>query len=296
MKYIISCVLLIFGISSAFALDIYGNGAFGNMSFSEAGTESLGSSGDSFEPEYFGKGYFGISEAFENDLQFSVEYRRDPILRNSVYTLIGFNADFAQIVVGPFFGLFNNKDSILNSGLSTKLHLEVPGVVFGSFLADSTIGAGISQEGDYVQEKSAIEAGFYVPNVITTLSISSDSFTEKVSPALTVADKITRYALHADVYKKNVRYTVHVLIGYQNLERSFIYNSYTDTDELAAFIVGFDSTFKVSDSLSLMLGTELPLYAWGVGSLGSPSASDALYEVKTGFSWTLQKLNLDYQE
>jgi hypothetical protein len=271
------------------ALEITALGNLGNLFFDTGRTASLQSANLPFQSNLAFWGTLSAEEALSDTLRFSASFENDPLLRNRVYTRIGFDGGFVKLSVGPFFGPFNTADSILTSGLSTTLRLELPGFVFGSFRSDSTIGAGISAPGDYVQERSEIAIGFWVPHVITTLRIASDSFTEKQSATLNTKDNRTRYELIAEVYKKNVPYTAKVHLGFQSLSRSYIGTLGTSKDELGDLFVGLDLNAQVSEGLSILAGVESPIYAWGIRGLASPSSSTILYEVKTGVVYTFPK-------
>jgi hypothetical protein len=292
-KSIMSCLAMILGMAvlilPASALEVAALGTLGNGIFDTARTTSLGSTGAAFSENIQFWSSLSAKETFSDDISFSASFERDPILRNRIYTRLGFDAGFAKIDVGPFFGPFNNSSSILTSGLSTSLRMEFIGFLFGSFRADSTIGAGIAAPGDYVQERSEISLGFWMPNVITTFRVASDAFTEKKSAAMVVEDVRSRYELVADIYKKNVPYTAHVVMGYQSLKRSYIGNASTDIDELGSLLLGLDLSAQVTDNLKLMVGGELPMYSWGIGNMRSPAASLVLYEVRTGVTWTIPK-------
>lgn len=291
----LSLVLLLAALSAASfpggagALDLSAYGSFGNLAMETDGTAALSELGEAFDPTTFFRASFSAEEALSDAFTFGARFERDPILRNILTTSVGFDARFAKITVGPFFGPFNTEGSVLSSGISTAIRLELPGVLFGSFRSDSTIGAGIAAPGDYVQERSEVSFGVYVPNVITSFRIASESFTEKAEADLTVADERTRYELIADVFKKNIPYTAHVVIGYQELKRSYIRQRDTATDRLGALIVGMDVALRVSPELKLMVGGEMPIYAWGIGALKSPSPSTALYQVNAGFTWTFRR-------
>jgi len=287
LRVLLACGILAGTVPALTALEVSAVGKLGNLAFDVDRETPLGA-GTAFEENLGFWGTLGAEERFTDTLSFSAEFERDPLLRNLVYTRVGFDAGFAKMSVGPFFGPFNNSDSILSSGLSTELRLELPGVIFGSFRADSTIGAGISAPGDYVQERSEIALGFWVPNVITTVRLRSDTFTEKKAADLVIEDQRTRYELVADVYKKNIPYTAQLLMGYQSLTRAYISAADTLTDELAALLLGFEVGAQVSPQLKLILGTEAPLYAWGVGDLASPSSETILYEVRAGAVWTFK--------
>jgi hypothetical protein len=189
--------------------------------------------------------------------------------------------------VGPFFGPFNVDGSVLTSGISTSLRLEMPGVMFGSFRSDSSIGAGLAAPGDYVQEKSEILVGFWVPNIMISARLASESFTFKKLAALTTVDERTRYEFIFDIYKKNLPYTVRLNFGYENLMRSYVYAADSDDDEIGAAIIGMDVAMQLNEAMKVSAGAEGALYVWGIGDIGSPSTNAAMYTIRVGLTWNI---------
>lgn len=269
-------------VSSAFS--------FGNLAFGTGRDSALSAEGDDFEGSWNYGGSLEASERIGENFLFAAGFERDPILRNTIYTRVGYDAGFARISVGPFFGPFNAADSVLTSGISTILTLERPGVAFASFRSDSTIGAGLAATGDYVQERSELVAGFWVPNLLVSARLATDAFTLKDAADLTIVDERTRYELVAEAFKKNVPYTVKLNMGYENLKRSYegLTKATSFADELGAAIIGMELSVQATDSFRFNVGAEGALYAWGIGDLESPASSKPFFTARAGVTIVLR--------
>jgi len=269
-------------VSSAFS--------FGNLAFSPERDSALSAEGKNFSETWNYGGSLEASERIGENFLFAAGFERDAILRNTIYTRVGYDAGFARISVGPFFGPFNAADSVLTSGISTILRLELPGVAFASFRSDSTIGAGLAATGDYVQERSELVAGFWVPNLLVSARLATDAFTLKDAADLTIVDERTRYELVAEAFKKNVPYTVKLNMGYENLKRSYegLTKATSFADELGAAIIGLELSVQATDEFRFNVGAEGALYAWGIGDLGSPSSSKPFFTARAGVTIVLR--------
>lgn len=271
----------------AIGLEITSSFSTGNLSFDTGESESIGAAGGSFDGTWAYSANVSAVERISDNVTFTAGFERDSVLRKEIFTRIGFDAGFAKLAVGPFFGPFNVDGSVLTSGISTSLRLEKPGVAFGSFRSDSTIGAGLAAPGDYVQEKSEVLIGFWVPNILITARLASESFTYKKLAALTTVDERIRYEFIADVFKKNVPYTVRLNMGYENLRRAYVHPAASEEDELGAAIIGMDVALQLNDTLRVSAGAEGALYVWGIGDLGSPPTNTAFFTARAGLVLTL---------
>jgi len=275
---------------SLFALEISSEASLGNIAFDTARSTALSSPSNAgaFAETWAYGGSISATENIGDAIYFSAGIDRDPTIRNLVFTRVGFDAGFAKLAVGPFFGPFNAEGSVLTSGLSTTLRLEFAGLLFGSFRSDSTIGAGLAAPGDYVQERSEVTVGLWVPNVVVSVRLASDSFTWKKAADLTIVDERIRYEFVADAFKKNIPYTVGLNFGYENLKRSYVGTTSADTltDELGSALIGLKLAFQVTDHFRISAAGEAALYAWGIGDLKSPPVNSALFNANIGVTLT----------
>jgi hypothetical protein len=273
---------------AAQALDLRLVGGVGNLAFNPDQKVSLGAAGSRFDPRISPLGHIGLGGEFSDAMDFSVAYERDPLLKNRVLANMGFHYRVVRLDFGPFIGLFNTKEQIISPGVAAALGLEFPGIIFGSLKAASTIGSLASLPGDYVQQTGELALGFWVPHVVCTLSINTKSFTRRESEALLLKDEHIRYQFRADAFTKNVPYTVYLDLGYQSLKRSYIPASgVSATDELKSLYIGFEGTYRIIPSLRVILGAEMPVYAWGEKPLKGPEKNTFLYQFRAGLIWTL---------
>jgi hypothetical protein len=265
------------------ALDLTVTGGLGNAQFDPKSQESLG-------PEVFSPsgpyplGQIRVDWDYSEAIHCGAAIERDLLLRNMISANVAFTTGPVRLDMGPFMGVFNTGNDDITPGISVAASLEIPGIVFGSFKVSSTIGAGVSMPGDYIQEQEEITLGFWAPHIIAALSITSRGFTERVTEALTTRDNQIRYQLGADVFAKNVPYTVHIDMGYQSLKRSYITGGPVQTDELRSIYAGVEAAFAIQPSIKLILGAETPIYSWGQAPLRAPSSNTVLYRAHTGVS------------
>jgi hypothetical protein len=266
-----------------FALDLTVTGGLGNAAFDGGRRESLGEGVFSPSPLYF-LGQIRVDWDYSDVISFSAALERDPLLRNRISTNVGFTTGVIRLDMGPFMGVFNTKKDGTTAGISTAASLEIPGILFASVKVASTIGAGIKVTGDYIQESGEINLGFWVPHVVTTLSVKNKGFTEQAADNLIIMDEQIRYQLGADVFAKNIPYTVHIDMGYQSLKRSYISSAPAKTDELKSIYAGFEAVFTARPFVKLILGAEAPIYSWGQAPLKAPPMSTLMFRVHTGVS------------
>lgn len=281
--------------STLSGLEVSSSFSFGNLAFGTGRDSALSAEGDDFEGSWNYGGSLEATERIGENFIFAAGFERDPVLRNTIYTRVGYDAGFARISVGPFFGPFNTADSVLTSGISTILRMELAGVAYASFRSDSTIGAGLAATGDYVQERSEILAGFWVPNLLISARLATDAFTLKDAADLTIADERTRYELIAEAFKKNVPYTVKLNMGYENLKRSYDGPTKAGSfaDELGAAIIGMEVSMQATDALRFTVGAEGALYAWGIGDLESPASATPFFTARAGVTIVLPSRGQD---
>ncbi|MDC7228187.1 MAG: hypothetical protein PQJ61_15605, partial [Spirochaetales bacterium] len=186
-------------------------------------------------------------------------FYRDTVLKNLAYTNFYYNDDLFNIEVGPFFGLFNTAQTMIKSGISTAVKINIPGIAYARFYTQSTIGGTLVNTGDYIQEANNISIGFYVPNAICTLMIDTKGFTS-VTDSGPQTDEFTEYAFVSDIFQKNMPYTVTLKIAYQAKTRTI-----EDTSVLSLnnIVLGTDVTFSPFDFLSIDAGLESCLYSFG---------------------------------
>ncbi|HDQ14920.1 MAG TPA: hypothetical protein ENN41_08930 [Sediminispirochaeta sp.] len=279
-----AAALLFFSLSSATALEITSLAHGGNILFDKASKNAQESiSGTDY---YYGLSVFGSQELNENlDLHAGLVY--DPVLRYTAYTRFEYSRDFYTISVGPFLGFFNNWQTIMKSGISSSVRLFFPGVAFVSFGSDSSISARFSKKGDYLQEHNHLSVGYYVPNAICSLNLTTKRFVEQLTDDLEVDDSYTEYSFEVDIFQKNVPVQVLLAFSYQQLKRSY---SDGQSNTINSLILGTDFDIELSPKLSLLFGLDSNIYSFGKYNDGS--GSTALGMPQSGLGVFLFRSNL----
>ena len=263
----VSALLVALAAASAFSLDLGLQTWAGNLGFAtdRAATDTRFPGSNYF----WGLSLYG-SQPITDKFGFETGFYSDPVLRNISYTLFSYNEKVISLGIGPFFGFFNDRSTLLKSGISASVKLELPGVVFLSFRSDSSIGGALVQEGDYLQQRDDISFGFYVLNAICTLSLDTRKFEQKTDVD-TVVDSLTIYSFSTDVFQKNVPYRLIVKFSYQSLAREFITGGVTAT--LNSLVLGTEVDITMTGSVVLQAGIEGSVYSFGQGTLvGSSEA------------------------
>jgi hypothetical protein len=269
------------------ALDLRFFGGLGNAAFDPKLEASLGAADQRFEPALHPLGLVSLEGEFSELVNFQFAYERDPVLGNRVLANISMRFEFIRLTMGPFIGVFNAGEQVINPGLAAALKLDFPGVIFASLEAGSTLGSLAALPGEYLQQTGDAALGFWVPSVVCTLSVNAKTFTRRKTDDLLIKDERTRYQFRADVFTKNVPYTVYIDLGYQILKRSYLTGQTSAADELKSLYMGFEGTYRITPAFRLMVGAEFPVYAWGESPLKSPERNAFLYEFRGGLIWTL---------
>jgi len=193
--------------------------------------------------------------------------------------------------VGPFFGTFNTSGTILKSGISTAVRIELPGIIYASIRADSSIGSRFVKVGDYIQEYNKVSIGYYIPNAICSLNLTSKSFVTKQAANLEVDDSFTEYAFKVDMFQKNIAFRALLSFAYQTLTRTYLNTdtSISHENKLNSLILGTDFTFKLNDGLSFITNFESNMYSFGYNdtdalNMATTWPGNFLFRITTGIS------------
>ena len=107
------------------------------------------------ESDFAGSLLWGASlhverEVLEN-ISLGAGFSSEAITGNMLYTLLHYSEGVMDLGVGPFIGFFNSLTAPFQSGLSTRVRIDVPRIIFFSINGDNSIGGKLIQAGDYIQ-------------------------------------------------------------------------------------------------------------------------------------------------
>lgn len=287
-RSILSLLFLITFLIPATGMEISTLFHISNISFNKTDTAPVSNFSGTYYP--WGISVFG-SDEISDELSLRAGVFYDPILRKTTYTLFEYQHNFFKLGVGPFFGLFNTAETIMKSGISTSVRVELPGIMFASLKADSSIGSRFVKVGDYIQEFNEISVGYYIPNAICSVSLTSKSFVTKQAAALEVDDSFTEYAFKVDIFQKNVAFRALLTFAYQTLTRTYLNTSTAATTEntLNSLILGTNFTFRIADGFDLITNLESNIYSFGYNdeaalTLAATFPGVFLFRLTTGVS------------
>ncbi len=284
---LVSFVLLFASIAAGFSLDIGTSFHIGNLNFEK--TRVSGDTGFTGTTFPWGIDAF-INQNISDGLNLHTAFFMDPILRNISYTLFTYRQNFFSIGVGPFFGIFNSTATVLKSGISTAVRLELPGIMYLSFRADSSIGGRLIQDGDYIQERSDVSFGYYIRNAICSLNLLTKRYTMKTAAGESI-DSLTEYSFKTDIFQKNVPYQVLLSLGFHKLSKLFVESGSTIDHSLGSLVIGTKVDVFLNDYLALVFVLDSSVYSFGMGTLvgvSNPGPGGYLFKASTGIT-----LNID---
>ncbi|MDR1389692.1 MAG: hypothetical protein LBJ31_06920 [Treponema sp.] len=258
IKHFFLLLLLVFG-SPLFAMEFTTIGELGNFFFDIKDKEAIG--GGTFNGTYTPSGKIEISDSLGDTFRFTVALARDSVLRNSFGGEVEIGTTNFIFSVGPFLGLFNSSD-YLKPGISGSMQLVFPGVVFVRIGAAATL-PGVSGTGDYETLSTGAAVGFWLPNLVNTISFTTKKFSIQETRDRYTEDALYRAQYRGAVHSKSNAYIVAITTGFQMLKRRYENTSSADTDEMRSFFMGFDTEIVIKPLFTLLLGVEAPLYSWG---------------------------------
>ncbi|MBN1648511.1 MAG: hypothetical protein JW874_10815 [Spirochaetales bacterium] len=284
-------LLILLPATGLFALELDINFNIGNLCFpSDYASTSTGISGEDYP--------WGISAGGTHKLNDNVTLKAgflmDPILRNIIYTEFQYVEDFFAIGVGPFFGAFNDESIMLNSGISTSITAQIPGIMFVNFRTDNSIGTRMVETGNYIQTRNEIAFGFYVPHAICSFYLDSRDYTEVVDDG-EVKTAAEDYIFGVEIYSKNVPYKINMKFGYEHLTKSFYLTTGDSVHTLGSILVGVKFDMQFTDAFGFYIDVDSNVYAFGYNDdvlldLPDSGFSSFLFQAKAGIRLDITKL------
>ncbi len=230
---------------------------------------------------YWGGAVYG-SHPLSDSFSLEAGVTSDTILRYTTYALFTFQDQILTVSAGPFFGLLNTGATPVKPGISSSLRLMLPGILYAQVRADTSLGGNLSAAGDYLQEQTAISAGFYVPNAICSLCYLRKRFTEKTA-AGAVVDSLTDWSFQTDIFQKNVPYRIQLTFSWQTLSRQFDGSAARHT--LNSLVLGSRVDWSVGEYLTLLADLQSSVYTFGMDDLlgvSNPGPGGYMFRLFTG--------------
>jgi len=235
---------------------------------------------------FYGLSLFG-EQQIDDNLTLNAGFQYDPILRYTTYTTFEYARDFYTISVGPFFGLFNSRETIMKNGISTGVRVDFPGTAFASFRSDSSIAARFTKAGDYLQEHNEIALGYYIPHAICSVHLVTKRYVNQQTDDLEVDDSFTEYSYQVDIFQKNVPVRVLLSFAYQKLDRNYsLEGSSKESNTLNSLALGTDFRIELSPDFTLLTMLDSNIYSFGSAggnALNLPDSGIGIYLFRCAF-------------
>lgn len=274
---------------NTYALTVGAMFDIGNLAFQP----NRASTDTTFPGTYYPWGISVIgSQQISDTMSINTGFLQDTVLRNIAYTTVTFQSNYFSVGAGPSLGVFNSTASPLTPGIETSVRIQIPGIVYLSYGGDSTLGSSLVQTGDYLQQRSSVSLGFYIPNAIASANILTKKYTDKTAAGSTI-DQLTLYSFQTDIYQKNVPYRVNLTFGYQTLSKTYVAGSTTTVAQLGSIIVGTRLNFRVSDLLNFVADLNSSVYTFGqkaLVGLSNPGPNGYLFHLQTGVQVNLDSI------
>jgi hypothetical protein len=265
------------------AVDLSG---FGGLAiFNPAQIESAGSGSPTEDLHFLGN----LTAVFDitNVLRFHAIVEQDPLLMNRIIPMVEFNIGYFNLNLGPFIGSRNFFKSEINPGISMGLDFSIPGIVFGALRFDSTINAGIFP-GNFLQEYREVRAGFWVPYAVVTLGSNTRTILEKQGNTGFIS-QWERYFFAADVYEKNIPWTLRVDLGFQRLNW-LIQERPREGYHFNSIYAGLEIGRQINYSLRIYVAGEFSVYSWESQNLtgAKPFTATVFGDFRLGAVWHIK--------
>jgi len=270
-------------------------GGAGNLSFDQKDTSPLSEAEETFDPQYYPLILARISGG-SNGIGFNAGFERGPSIRNRLFANILVDLTYLNFEIGPFFGLLNSRKLPVNPGISVGMGFMIPGIIFTQVKGASTLAfINMDKPDNYSQYSGDAAVGFWVPHVICSMNINYLNFSYRERINLLIEDDLVKYFFRADVFTKNVPYTIKMDLGLQMLSRSYVslevegtdIVKHTKTDVFKSAYIGLEGIYTINPDFKFLLGAQLPVYSWSTRPMKDPPKDKFLFEAKAGVIITL---------
>lgn len=257
------------------ALEIGTNFSLSNMNFSPDRSPAE----KEFSPRYLPLEYSAyIYHSIDDGTGISAGFHADRILKNMAYGLFTYSSDYFVLQGGPFVGVYNTKETLINPGIIAAVTLQIPGKFF--FELDTTrnlalqkiftgrgLSPGVNALGDYIQEDNKIALGFYASNTIVSFSVRSRIYSEMTRLYGEVTDSLTDYTMSTDIFQKNAPFKPMISFTYRSLSKHFSDLAPRSRHTAGSLILGTRVDLDLHRHLSAYINLDSGFYTFGLDEL-----------------------------
>ncbi|MDR2485328.1 MAG: hypothetical protein LBD55_08035 [Treponema sp.] len=234
--------------------------------------------------DYHFRGTLQLDQPLNHSLSLSVRLLQDPLLQRRILGRLNFTYEWLTLKAGPFLGIVNTADSLITPGMSVFIGARVPGLMFGSMEAETTILTSID---GHTQNHGELKLGALLPGIVPSLSMDI-IYTERREIGYTVGRKQTRYGLFLDAAGPQEAYTIHLALGYQELGWTVYAPEQTVVYQLNSIYGAVHLSCRLMPGITIAIGGLIPMYSWitkqEVKALTPPNP--LFYDFTLGVIWS----------
>ncbi len=239
---------------------------------------------------------FSFTDRILDNLDGTLAFDSNPVNGNILSARASWSSSLLQISAGPSFGVLNTSSSdseivanLFQPGLGIGFVLKLPGILVAEADTDFALPPPAETSGQVYLQRSRLSAGFFLPNVLCTLAIRQDSNSQSAS-SVTKVKSITDYGLYTEAFRKGSPWRV----GVDFIYRVCDYYEGEDSDANRIFgnlVLGGKLTWAPKNDLSVFIAGDGSLYSFALSNNTVDGLSNALYQVKVGFSVDTDKFS-----
>jgi hypothetical protein len=282
--------LLVLGLSThAGALEIGAIGGVDNLTFHPDRVTPHGESVKykQFQAYPYGFGDLFLKDEISSNVGYNLFISRDNILQNSISAKITTSSDYLNVEFGPFVGINDHFDKP-DVGISGAFELAIPGIAFLGFSGSSSLGSKHEFMSKNSRETAQVKLGFWLPNVIPSVSAGTKSYTRRLEDSTEIRDELLRLQGSLDFHGKDIPVIFRLDGGYEVLTRSYK-NEIEITDKIDAIFVGAEVKWQVTQPLRIIAGFELPVKYTAAEPMENPDNMFKLFKAHAGITYTFFK-------
>ncbi len=211
---------------------------------------------------------FAVTEQLQEQMEGKISYETDPVNGNTLAARASFRTSFLEISAGPSFGVLNSGgDSedipvLFQPGVGIGFSITVPGIVVARADTEFALPPASVSGGQVYLQKSALSAGFYLPNVLCSAGIQQRMNT-RASLTESRIKSITDYGLYTESFKKGSVFRISVNFIYRVADY-FIEKDSANNRKIANLLLGGGLTWAPAADFSFFIDGNASLYSFSL--------------------------------
>ncbi len=225
--------------------------------------------------------YYRAATEGEEDFNWGFSFTKDPLMGFTLNGELSVKKYWYSISLGPALGILNESWTLIKPGLSSKIQVEWPGILFAG-IGGTIIPGGLGDLKDnYSSSSSFLTIGFYL------LPEHIRCYFTQVGKTYSSREKgetrnYKSYIFYTDFYKKNSVFKLKTKLGYEILKKDA---GTKGCIEMKNILIGIRTDFFIKNSFTLYLGLDSRIYPQSSGKTNIEELPPFMGEASLGFSW-----------